>query len=206
MLGSGPQSALLWRRVLATTTTASMSAGCAWALTDPSRGACAHAEAGRGATPLAHDRGVARLAVRELVRGSGDREAADGMVVSVHCRVRIAESGVELERTRGSSGSGDRMYGEPMVFVLGDVGGAAGVLGAVHVATVGMRAGGVREVRVAFQDPDFGYRTLPQDEQGRRVVLHSWAELLVEVELQEIRHLIKPRADPWASMQRFFGL
>jgi hypothetical protein len=141
--------------------------------------------------------------VRELARGSGEREAAEGMVVSVHSRVLVATSGLELERTRGASGSGDRMYGEPHVFVLGDTN-TDGVLGAIHIATVGMRAGGKREVRVAFQDPDFGYRRLPQDEQGRRVVLHPWTELLIEVELVEIRSFVRPKplAEAWARLER----
>ncbi|KAJ1624935.1 hypothetical protein T492DRAFT_911299 [Pavlovales sp. CCMP2436] len=144
-------------------------------------GASASCEPPRAASPPAAPGQLLaseQLVVSELVCGTGDSEAAEGMIV---------------ERTRDSSGSGNRNFGEPLVFVLGDPN--SGFIGAVHVATVGMRAGGKREVRLAFQDPDFGYQLYPMDEQGRQIVLHPWSEIIIEVELEEIRPP-KPEAAP----------
>lgn len=173
------------------------AASCAaWGAAPRSVGTCEpRARAADRPAPTAPAAGVpkSRLDIRDVARGADEREAAEGMVVSVHCRVRVAATGKELERTRGSSGTGSRMYGEPFTFVLGDRR-EARVLGAVHAATIGMRVGGRREVRVAFHDPDFGYRTYPQDEQGRRIALHPWTELVIEVELEQIE-LAAPKLD-----------
>mgnify|MGYP003684013759 FL=1 len=121
-------------------------------------------------------------------------------MVSVHFRVRVAQTGLELERSRNSSGTGDRMFGEPLTFVLGDRSDKR-ILGAVHVATVGMRVGGRREVRLAFHDPDFGYRIYPQDERGRWIALHPWTEIVVELELDAIRQDAPPTG-VWDHAQR----
>mmetsp|Transcript_50030 Transcript_50030/g.117216 ORF Transcript_50030/g.117216 Transcript_50030/m.117216 type:complete len:224 (-) Transcript_50030:248-919(-) len=195
-------NALAWRIGARRGAVSAAAAAALWGISSRG-GASASCEPPRAASPPAavHVGAVQpgqlvaseQLVVSELVRGTGDSEAAEGMIVSVHCRVRVAATGLEVERTRDSSGSGNRNFGEPLVFVLGDPN--SGFIGAVHVATVGMRAGGKREVRLAFQDPDFGYQLYPMDEQGRQIVLHPWSEIIIEVELEEIRPL-KPEAAP----------
>lgn len=191
---------LLWGSTGLAAGAAAVGGCAAWALAPPRVSVC---EQRAVSSPAAAADGMprSRLDVRDIKCGMGELEAAEGMVVSVHCRMSIAATGVELERTRGSSGTGARMFGEPLTFVLGDPR-ETHVLGAVHIATVGMRVGGKREVRVAFHDPDYGYRTYPQDERGRRIALHPWTEVVVEVELEEIKSLSRPVLDVGQYMQR----
>ena len=94
------------------------------------------------------------VSLKELSCGRG-RPALPGSWVSVHYSARLVGDGTILEDTR-SSGRGDRFYGRPLQFEVGELGDAA-VLRALHACVLDMREGGERRVRTNVYDPDFGY-------------------------------------------------
>ena len=94
------------------------------------------------------------LSVKEVKLGDG-RMAAQGMWVTVHYCVKLVGDGTVLDDTR-KSGFGDRDYGQPSQFELGDLGDAA-VLRALHAAVLDMRVGGRRRVRCSLTQPYFGF-------------------------------------------------
>ena len=85
----------------------------------------------------------------------GEGERADhGTWVSVHYTVRLLGDDTILEDTR-STGSGDRNYGLPAQFSLGELQDES-VLRALHLCVMGMRTGGRRRLRTTLGDADFG--------------------------------------------------
>mmetsp|Transcript_58140 Transcript_58140/g.126281 ORF Transcript_58140/g.126281 Transcript_58140/m.126281 type:complete len:327 (+) Transcript_58140:114-1094(+) len=118
--------------------------------------------------------------LRELEAGTG-QEARTGTWVTVHYVVRVLGNGVEVENTR-ASGYGDRAYGEPHRFRLGDLQ-SPETLRLLHFCVDGMRVGGKRRARTLVADRDFGYRHAPQlyDENYKKYSLEeSW---LMDVEV-----------------------
>ena len=104
------------------------------------------------------------LSIREILLGNGSA-AEPGMWVSAHVRVTLLGDGTVVEDTR-KSGRGDRDYGQPLVFQLGDLG-AANVLRALHPVVLDMRVGGQRRVRTSLTDKNWGYKEMPRLYQPR---------------------------------------
>jgi hypothetical protein len=131
------------------------------------------------------------ISIKELGVGDGALATA-GSWVSLHYSVRLLGDGTLVEDTR-SSGYGDRDYGEPVEFMLGDLGDAK-VLRALHAAALDMRVGGRRRVRTSLSEPHFGYRDTPTVYQvranGLKVLrrLHQDWLVDVEVELVAVQH------------------
>ncbi len=98
------------------------------------------------------------VSIKDLRCGSGP-PATEGSWVSVHYVVRLVGDGTILDDTR-RSGLGDREYGQPFSFELGDLLDMT-VLRALHPCVLDMRVGGVRRVRTAVGEPSFGYRSPP---------------------------------------------
>lgn len=125
------------------------------------------------------------VSIRELQEGNGTMAEA-GSFVTVHYRVTLIGDDTIVEDTR-ASGYGDRDFGQPLTFELGDLGNSA-VLRALHAAVLDMRVGGRRRVRTAMGEPDFGYREEPagvytRDCEGRRVPRKFQADWLIDVEI-----------------------
>ena len=95
------------------------------------------------------------LSIRDLHDGEGAL-AEPGNWVTVHLRATLVGDGSQLEETR-TSGYGDRDYGKPVQFQLGDLS-AHGVLRALHPVVLHMRVGGQRRVRTCVLDDNWGYR------------------------------------------------
>ena len=138
------------------------------------------------------------LSIRELHEGSGPAAEA-GMWVRVHITTSLVGDGTLVEATR-TSGLGDRDYGQPLHFQLGDMG-SPDVLRALHPTIVNMRVGGRRRVRTSLLDPNWGYRDMPrlytrrvvcerdsnQNPVGPRHVQGDWL-MDVVVELEAVSH------------------
>ena len=124
------------------------------------------------------------VSIRELHEGHGP-VAETGSWVTVHYKVTLLGDDSVLEETR-TSGYGDRDYGQPLTFELGDLGDVA-VLRALHAAVLDMRVGGRRRVRTALGEPDFGYRHPPdavsRDFEGRRIPRSFQVDWLIDVEI-----------------------
>ena len=93
------------------------------------------------------------LSMRELCEGDGPT-ARTGAWVTCHYIVRLVGDGTVIEDTR-TSGLGDRDYGQPCQFELGNL--SEGVVGALHAGVLDMRVGGRRRIRTCLMEPDFGY-------------------------------------------------
>jgi hypothetical protein len=146
------------------------------------------------------------LSICDLCEGEGDA-AAPGMWVNVHVSVFLVGDGTLLESTR-TSGRGDRDYGQPLCFQLGDLS-AAGAVRALHPAVLNMRGGGRRRVRTCVLDDNWGYRDgeeprlyVPREvgerdfNQSRVARRHVQADWLMEVvvELKSVSHEPPPPA------------
>lgn len=103
--------------------------------------------------------GASTLSIKELKEGSGTA-AELGTWASVHYEVRLVGDGTLVESTK-SSGYGDRTYGEPLLFEVGNLRDAQ-VLRSLHATVLDMRVGGVRRVRTCLKQAEFGYRELPE--------------------------------------------
>ena len=125
------------------------------------------------------------LSIKEVTVGDGTA-ASVGMWVTLHYAVRLVGDGAIVEDTR-TSGCGDRTYGEPLRFELGDLGDAA-VLRALHVAVLDMRVGGARRLRTTLLEPHFGYRYPPplveRNAEGRKVVRSMHGDWLIDVTVE----------------------
>ena len=113
----------------------------------------------------------AHLSIREVQDGGG-AIAEPGMWVSVHFTAKLVGDGTIVEATR-SSGLGDRAYGQPLRFQLGDLG-SADVPRALHPAILNMRVGGRRRVRTSLLDPNWGYRETPKLYVRREIGERDW--------------------------------
>lgn len=125
------------------------------------------------------------LSIKDLSIGSGEQIAAQGDYITLHYVARLVGDGSVVEDTR-SSGWGDRFYGQPLRFRLGDLGDDA-VLRVLHAAVLDMRTGGRRRIRTALSDPTFGYRELPgvTERQGGQVRYRQLqGDWLVDVEVE----------------------
>lgn len=125
------------------------------------------------------------LSIRELRAGDGTA-AANGNWVACHYVVRLVGDGTIIEDTR-RSGLGDRDYGQPCEFQVGDMGSNA--LRALHATVLDMRVGGLRRVRTALLEPSFGYRKPPlvlvpsDDPRGRNMQRTLQGDWLVDIEV-----------------------
>lgn len=99
------------------------------------------------------------LSIREIREGNG-AVVEPGMWVHAHAVVTLVGDGTVVEDTR-TSGKGDRDYGEPLCFQLGDLS-SDNVLRALHPTILDMRAGGCRRVRTNLLNKNWGYRELPR--------------------------------------------
>ena len=127
----------------------------------------------------------AALSIREVRDGDGET-AVTGKWVSVHYTTRLVGDGSVIEDTR-TSGYGDRDYGKPCQFELGDLGDSA-VLRALHVGALDMRVGGVRRVRTSLLDKTFGYHEPPlalepRGSDGRPVQRRMQGDWLIDIEI-----------------------
>lgn len=108
------------------------------------------------------------------------------MWVAVHYAVRLVGDGSLVEDTR-SSGYGDRAYGQPLRFELGNMG-DEDVLRVLHVAVLDMHVSGRRRARACLSQPDFGYREKPRTIErrgdGRKVVRRLEGDWLIDVEVE----------------------
>ena len=141
------------------------------------------------------------VTIKDLKPGDG-AVAATGDWVELHYVVRLLGDGSVIEDTR-ASGYGDRDYGAPLRFELGNLGDAA-ALRALHPAALDMRVGGVRRVRTSLIEPHFGYRVAPRvlerDFEGRqthRVLQGDW---LIDVTVELVTASEKPPSPRWHSL------
>lgn len=144
----------------------------------------------------AHGVGVS---IKDLGEGEGER-AHHGMWVAVHYTVRLIGDNSILVDTR-TSGYGDRDYGRPEQFSLGELQDAS-VLRALHLCVLGMQVGGRRRVRVNLGDADFGYLEIPRVLDGHllpRILKGDW---LMDVEVTLVS--VKPeRPSRWERTRQF---
>ena len=127
-----------------------------------------------------------KLSIREVREGDGAM-AQTGMWVKVHYTTRLIGDGSLIEDTR-TSGFGDRDYGEPCFFELGDMKDPS-VLRVLHSAALDMRVGGKRRVRTSLLEPSFGYRRPPKvtevrESDGMTVPRRLQGDWLMEVDMQ----------------------
>ena len=126
--------------------------------------------------------------MRDMQVGTG-AVATEGSWASVHYVCKLLGDGTVVEDTR-NTGWGDRDYGQPVYFDVGDIGNHD-VLRALHPCVLDMRAGGTRRVRVCMCDPDFGYKKKPTLMDSRkwglkREVANDWL-LDIEVTLVDVQ-------------------
>ena len=143
---------------------------------------------------------VAGVSIKELQPGTGEH-AELGMWVAVHYTIRLVGDGSVLVDTR-TSGYGDRDYGCPEEFTLGQLQDES-VLRALHACVIDMHTGGRRRVRTSLSDPDFGYRELPiirDDKFHKRWLVGDWL-MDVEVSLESVR---PERPGRWERVVRFW--
>lgn len=164
----------------------------------PASRAASSAEASAEEAPSGLRIGVTMREVRE---GSGE-QAASGMLATVHYTVRLVGDGTLLEDTR-NSGYGERDYGAPLSFRLGELSDRR-ILRALHLCALDMRVGGVRRVRTCLLDSDFGYTRTPEIPTARsyRVKRELGADWLIDLELELVA--LQPPPGP-TLLERLFG-
>jgi len=138
------------------------------------------------------------VSLKELSCGRG-RPALPGSWVSVHYSARLVGDGTILEDTR-SSGRGDRFYGRPLQFEVGELGDAA-VLRALHACVLDMREGGERRVRTNVHDPDLGYTKAQVADLTSRPLQADWFVDL-RVTLVGVRPQRPPVWERWWELMR----
>jgi hypothetical protein len=141
------------------------------------------AEVGDELKSALQERRAAGVSLKEVRAGDG-QHVAEGMWVVVHYVVRLVGDGTVLDDTR-RSGCGDRDYGEPFGFELGDLRDLT-VLRALHPCVLDMRVGGVRRVRTTLLEPSFGYRRMPvhlEERHDRLVERTLGGDWLVDIEV-----------------------
>ena len=144
-----------------------------------------------------HDVGVS---IKDLNLGEGDR-ADHGMWVAVHYTVRLLGDDTVLEDTR-TSGYGDRDYGRPAQFSLGELQDES-VLRALHLCVMGMHTGGRRRVRTTLGDADFGYREMPRVLDEHLLPRFFKGEWLMDIEVTLVA--VRPeRPSRWERARAFF--
>ena len=126
------------------------------------------------------------LSIKELSKGDG-AFAEPGSWLTLHYRVVLVGDGSVVDDTR-SSGYGDREYGTPLQFELGDLRDKT-VLRALHATALDMRVGGRRRVRTRLLDPSFGYLAdaLPrvlERRDGRAMYRRLQGDWLIDVEVE----------------------
>ena len=145
----------------------------------------------------AHGAGVS---IKDLSEGEGER-ANYGMWVAVHYTVRLIGDDSILADTR-TTGYGDRDYGRPEQFLLGELQDAS-VLRALHLCVLGMQVGGRRRVRVNLGDADFGYLEIPRVLDAHLLPRLLKGDWLMDVEVTLVS--VKPeRPSRWERTRRFF--
>eukprot|EP00964_Phaeocystis_antarctica_P075266 scaffold46411_cov68-Phaeocystis_antarctica.AAC.6 len=152
-----------------------------------------------GAEALAPQRAHgAGVSIKDLGEGEGER-ANYGMWVAVHYTVRLLGDDSILADTR-TTGYGDRDYGRPEQFLLGELQDAS-VLRALHLCALGMQVGGRRRVRVNLGDADFGYLEIPRVVQAGlpRLLKGDW---LMDVEVTLVS--VQPERPSWWERTRQF--
>lgn len=141
------------------------------------------------------------LSTKELHEGNGDI-AETGMWVTVHYSVRLLGDDSLIEETR-TSGYGERDFGEPLTFELGDLGDDA-VLRVLHAAVLDMRVGGCRRVRTGLTDEAFGYRTMPpvylRDANGTRYLRQYQGDWLMDVQVELLAVSRRPPQSRYAAL------
>ena len=127
-----------------------------------------------------------------------------GHALTLHYSVQLVGDGTSIEDTR-TSGYGDRPYGQPLQFELGDLG-DLDVLRALHSTALDMRVGGVRRVRTSLLEPDFGYRDLPtliESREGRKVIRRLQGDWLVDVTVDLLAvELQRPTSSLTSAIER----
>ena len=145
----------------------------------------------------AHGAGVS---IKDLGEGEGER-ADYGMWVAVHYTVRLLGDDSILADTR-TTGYGDRDYGRPEQFLLGELQDAS-VLRALHLCALGMQVGGRRRVRVNLGDADFGYIEIPRVLDAHLLPRLLKGDWLMDVEVTLVS--VKPeRPSRWERTRAFF--
>ena len=145
----------------------------------------------------AHGAGVS---IKDLGEGQGER-ANYGMWVAVHYTVRLLGDDSILADTR-TTGYGDRDYGRPEQFLLGELQDAS-VLRALHLCALGMQVGGRRRVRVNLGDADFGYLEIPRVLDAHLLPRLLKGDWLMDVEVTLVS--VKPeRPSRWERTRAFF--
>ena len=144
------------------------------------------------------------ISLRELHEGDG-AVAEAGAWVTVHYTVTLLGDDTVIEETR-TSGYGDRDYGQPLTFEVGDLGDNA-ALRALHAIVLDMRVGGRRRGRTAIAEPDFGYREPPagvysRDCEGRRYERRLQGDWLIDVEVSLLSVSDHPPPSPYARLAR----
>mmetsp|Transcript_12173 Transcript_12173/g.26289 ORF Transcript_12173/g.26289 Transcript_12173/m.26289 type:complete len:204 (-) Transcript_12173:373-984(-) len=134
------------------------------------------------------------MSLKELLEGDG-KIAHQGMRVRVQYIVRLLGDGSLIEDTQ-HSGWGNRAYGQPFEFTLGDIEDDA-VLRALHACVLDMRVGGRRRVRTSILNPLFGYKTLPQVRDARWKVRSLERDWLIDVEVTLVATGGVERRWPW---------
>jgi hypothetical protein len=154
-----------------------------------------------GAETLAPQRAHgAGVSIKDLSEGEGER-ANYGMWVAVHYTVRLIGDDSILADTR-TTGYGDRDYGRPEQFLLGELQDAS-VLRALHLCVLGMQVGGRRRVRVNLGDADFGYLEIPRVLDAHLLPRLLKGDWLMDVEVTLVS--VKPeRPSRWERTRRFF--
>lgn len=145
----------------------------------------------------AHGAGVS---IKDLGEGEGER-ANYGMWVAVHYTVRLLGDDSILADTR-TTGYGDRDYGRPEQFLLGELQDAS-VLRALHLCALGMQVGGRRRVRVNLGDADFGYLEIPRVLDAHLLPRLLKGDWLMDVEVTLVS--VQPeRPSRWERTRQFF--